>query len=61
MALGGIGVWTSVPVAVHVAAIWAGHIGLDRWLGYGLKFPTGLKDTHLSEQPAPVTAFIDSE
>lgn len=23
------------------------HIGFDRALGYGLKYPTGFKDTHL--------------
>jgi hypothetical protein len=27
--------------------IWAGHIGFDRALGYGLKYPTGFSDTHL--------------
>jgi hypothetical protein len=26
--------------------IWAGHIGFDRMLGYGLKYPTRFKDTH---------------
>jgi hypothetical protein len=23
------------------------HIGVDRAVGYGLKYPTGFKDTHL--------------
>jgi hypothetical protein len=23
------------------------HIGIDRAIGYGLKYPTGFKDTHL--------------
>ncbi len=59
--LGGIGVWAAEPIAVEVAAIWAGHIGLDRLVGYGLKFPTGFKDTHLSEQPTPIAAFTESE
>jgi hypothetical protein len=27
--------------------IWMAHIGLDRMLGYGLKYPTFFKDTHL--------------
>jgi hypothetical protein len=27
--------------------IWIAHIGLDRALGYGLKYPTAFKDTHL--------------
>ena len=29
------------------ALIWAGHIGFDRMLGYGLKYPTAFGDTHL--------------
>jgi hypothetical protein len=29
------------------AIIWLAHIGLDRALGFGLKYPTGFKDTHL--------------
>ncbi len=27
--------------------IWVAHIGFDRFLGYGLKYPTAFKDTHL--------------
>jgi hypothetical protein len=27
--------------------IWTAHIGFDRLLGYGLKYPTHFKDTHL--------------
>lgn len=27
--------------------IWMAHIGLDRALGFGLKFESGFKDTHL--------------
>jgi hypothetical protein len=30
-----------------LACIWAAHIGFDRALGYGLKYPTGFADTHL--------------
>ena len=30
------------------ALIWANHIGLDRMLGYGLKYPAGFGWTHLS-------------
>ncbi len=29
------------------ALIWISHIGFDRMLGYGLKYPTVFKDTHL--------------
>ena len=29
------------------ALIWAAHIWIDRLLGFGLKYPTNFKDTHL--------------
>ena len=34
-------------VAVKLALIWLAHIGMDRAVGYGLKYPTNFKDTHL--------------
>ena len=30
-----------------LACIWAAHVGFDRALGYGLKYPSGFADTHL--------------
>lgn len=30
-----------------VALIWLSHVGADRALGYGLKYPTDFRDTHL--------------
>jgi|SRR5215469_2305653 len=35
------------PKAIEFALIWSAHIGFDRLLGYGLKYPTRFKDTHL--------------
>ena len=35
------------PAAVSVALVWFGHIAMDRLVGYGLKYPTGFKNTHL--------------
>jgi hypothetical protein len=32
---------------VQISLIWAAHIGGDRALGFGLKYPTAFKDTHL--------------
>lgn len=61
VALAGIGFWLGVDLAVLVAAIWAGHIGADRLFGYGLKFESGFKETHLSTQPPPIAALTDSE
>ncbi len=34
-------------LAVKLALIWLAHIGMDRAVGYGLKYPTNFKDTHL--------------
>ena len=45
--LGAIGVVAEADVAVQVALIWATHIGVDRTIGYGLKYPSGFKHTHL--------------
>lgn len=30
-----------------IGLIWSAHIGMDRMFGYGLKYPTEFKDTHL--------------
>lgn len=35
------------PVLLAIALIWAAHIGFDRLLGYGLKYGTAFKETHL--------------
>jgi len=43
-----IGVQTGEPLIVAMALIWFAHIGLDRMVGYGLKYPTDFKDTHLA-------------
>jgi hypothetical protein len=34
---------------VAFSVIWLAHIGLDRALGYGLKFSSGFTDTHLGK------------
>ncbi len=45
--LGLFGLWIGNNTVVAVALIWIAHIGFDRSLGYGLKYPSGFKDTHL--------------
>ncbi len=48
----GIGAWGyawSEPLAMAIALIWLAHIGMDRMLGYGLKYETGFTDTHLGK------------
>ena len=47
IALGVAGVLGDSSLAMQIALIWAAHIGLDRLLGYGLKYPTAFRDTHL--------------
>jgi hypothetical protein len=35
------------PLTLSIALIWLAHIGIDRALGYGLKYSTGFGFTHL--------------
>jgi Domain of unknown function (DUF4260) len=35
------------PLVLSIAMIWLAHIGIDRALGYGLKYSAGLGFTHL--------------
>jgi hypothetical protein len=43
----GYGILGDNGTVIAVALIWVTHIGVDRALGYGLKYPTAFKDTHL--------------
>jgi hypothetical protein len=36
------------PSLLPFALIWMAHIGFDRMLGYGLKYPTRFNDTHFA-------------
>jgi Domain of unknown function (DUF4260) len=47
IAVGVVGVLADNGSAVAVALVWLAHIGIDRALGYGLKYPTRFTDTHL--------------
>jgi len=47
VALGVGGVLAGSDLAVQLALVWGAHIGMDRFVGYGLKYPTGFKGTHL--------------
>lgn len=48
------------PGPMAFAFIWLAHIGWDRTLGYGLKYPTFFKDTHLQRviEPGPVQSDL---
>jgi hypothetical protein len=47
LALAGFGWGTGHGAVLGLALIWTAHIGMDRMQGYGLKYPTRFKDTHL--------------
>ena len=42
-----LGLSLGVPIGLQLGLIWCAHIGMDRLMGYGLKYPTTFKDTHL--------------
>ena len=47
IALGTTSVLVDSSPTTAVALTWLAHIGIDRLLGYGLKYPTAFKDTHM--------------
>ena len=47
MALMVAGFAVSEPLILSIAMIWLAHIGIDRALGYGLKYDAGFGFTHL--------------
>lgn len=48
LALLGAGLLGDRSLVVSVALIWLAHIAFDRLIGYGLKYPSAFKDTHLA-------------
>lgn len=61
LALAGAGVWFGSTLAIQIAAIWAAHIGADRLFGYGLKFPSGFSDTHLTPGTTPTASPVETQ
>ncbi len=45
--LGAIGILGDEQVPIQIALIWLAHIGLDRALGYGLRYPDNASESHL--------------
>jgi hypothetical protein len=43
----GLGLATGTVAATLLGAILVAHVGMDRLAGYGLKYPTDFRDTHL--------------
>jgi len=42
-----LGVFLQLQVFLIIGLIWTAHIGMDRLCGFGLKYKTRFKDTHL--------------
>ncbi|WP_311171687.1 DUF4260 domain-containing protein [Halobellus ordinarius] len=59
VALGAAGVLLGVTPLVWVALVWGAHIGADRAVGYGLKYPTGFTDTHLGSGTARTDSTVE--
>jgi hypothetical protein len=41
------GIALDARLVIGAGLILAAHVGMDRMLGYGLKYPTAFRDTHL--------------
>jgi hypothetical protein len=48
-ALIGIGWWQDRSLLIALGLVWLAHIGLDRMLGYGLKYDDQFQHTHLGQ------------
>ena len=46
----GLGWWQHRPLVLALGLVWLAHIGLDRLLGYGLKYDDSFQHTHLGIQ-----------
>jgi hypothetical protein len=42
------GLALNTPILLQAGLIWMAHIGMDRGVGYGFKYATAFKDTHLT-------------
>ena len=47
LALFAVAFWAGGTVGEKIALIWLAHVGLDRALGYGLKYAASFNQTHL--------------
>jgi hypothetical protein len=44
-----VGVVLGIDVVYMLGLIWTAHIGMDRLVGYGLKYPSSFKETHIQK------------
>jgi|SRR5690625_3111795 len=47
-----IGLILKSEILFSIGLIWTAHIGMDRMVGYGLKYSTSFKDNHLNRMHA---------
>ena len=47
LVLVGVGLIAQNTLVTSIGIILAAHVGMDRAMGFGLKYPTAFKDTHL--------------
>ncbi len=57
---GAFGFWLTQPLFAAFSLILIAHIGFDRMLGYGLKYPAGFEDTHLGKIGKSITVSSSS-
>jgi hypothetical protein len=55
-AMVGLGWWQSRPLVLALGLIWLAHIGIDRLVGYGLKYGDHFQHTHLGHLGQPTRA-----
>jgi hypothetical protein len=49
----------SVGAGLTLALVWGAHIGFDRALGYGLKYPSAFGDTHFGRIGKAVSPHVE--
>lgn len=49
----GLGWWQGKPLVLALGLTWLAHIGIDRLLGYGLKYDDHFRHTHLGHLGQP--------
>jgi hypothetical protein len=57
LVLGAYALFIGKHLLLLLALIWIAHIAFDRMLGFGLKYPTRFKDTHLNPERHTAGSF----
>lgn len=57
LVLGGYALFFGKHLPLLLALVWIAHIGFDRMLGFGLKYSSRFKDTHLDQERHRVGSF----